>query len=135
LTILLLVFATDALPAAESTPHVFGSYAVMHATSAGRDTRVELRLRLVNPSAQAVSIERLAVFYLHPAAAKLLTNPILVEAHTTQEISQEFTIPTPEYELWQKGMRPSLHMEMRTQEGGRLSQTVRLNRMLSGEAK
>lgn len=115
--------------------HVFGSYTVVQTTSVGRETQVTLRLRLLNPGAQAVSVERLTLLSLHPVAAKDPPAPILLGAHSTQEITEEFTIPTPEYQLWQKGLRPSLHLEMRTDTGARLNQTVRLSRMRLREEK
>jgi hypothetical protein len=129
--ILLLVLTTGVLSAAgvKSSPRVFGSCSVVQVSTAGRQTRVELRLHLVNPGARAVSIEKIMLVALRPVRAKRLPTPILLPSHDAQEITQEFTIPMPEFQLWQKGLRPALHLELRTEEGERLHQTVRLNRV------
>ncbi len=131
ITVLLLVLITGALCAAnvKASPRVFGSCSVVQVSNAGRQTRVELRLHLVNPGAQAVSIEKLTLITVRPAVARRLPVPILLSSHGSQVTTQEFTIPTPEYRSWEKGLRPALHLELRTEEGERLQQTVRLNRV------
>jgi hypothetical protein len=131
ITVLLLVLTTGLLSAADTkpSPRVFGSCSVVQVSSAALETRVELRFHLVNPGAQAVSIEKLTLITLRPVAAKRLPAPIRLSSHDAQEITQEFTMPMPEFQLWQKGLRPALHLELRTEEGERLHQTVRLNRV------
>jgi hypothetical protein len=130
-TVLFLTLITGVLSAADikASPRVFGSCSVVQVSSAGRETRVELRLHLVNPNAQAISIERLRLITLRPVAAKRLPSPILLSAHGAGETTQEFTVPTPEYQFWQRGLRPALHLELRTEAGERLHETVRLNRV------
>jgi hypothetical protein len=135
MTVLLLVLTTGVLSAADTkaSPRVFGSCSVVQVSSAGRKTRVELRFHLVNPGARAVSIEKLTLIALRPVVAKRLPTPIVLRSHDAQEITQEFTMPMPELQLWQKGLRPALYIELRTEEGERLHQTVRLNRVRLGK--
>jgi len=128
-TVLLVAIATGMLLAADSAnhPHVLGSCAVVKTTTVGHDTQVELRVRIVNPGEQAVSVEKLMLLASGSAVAKALPAPIQVSAHSKQEIAQEFKIPTQQYQLWQKGMRAFLSVEMRTEEGTRLHTMIRLN--------
>lgn len=128
-TVLLLATARGILLAAENAnnPHVLGSCAVVKTTSMGRDTQVELRVRIVNPGDQAVSVEKLTLLAPGPAAANPLPAPIQVSAHSKQEMTQEFKIPTQQYQLWQKGMRAFLSVDMRTKEGTRSHKMIRLN--------
>jgi hypothetical protein len=127
-TALLLAITTGIVPAANPrAPHLFGSYTVLQATNIGRATQLELRVRLVNPNAQVVSVEKLTLVGVHPMLANALPAPVLLSAHGAQEMTQEFKLPTPEYQAWQQGLRPLLRVEMRTEKGGRVSQTVRLN--------
>jgi len=129
--VLLLVLATGVAAGAETgtIPHVFGSYSGAQLTTVGRETHVVLHLRLENPGAQAVSIERLTLLSRRPGAATRPPHPILLGAHSTLEIDEEFTIPSPDSQSWQKGMRPALHLEMRTETGAAFNQMVRLRQM------
>jgi hypothetical protein len=137
MTIPLLALATNMLPAAygASSPHLFGSYVVVQSTGEGRETKLELRLRLANPSSVAVSIEKVTLLSLAPAANNSLAAPISISAHGVQEIVQRPTISTAEYQSWQRGLRPSLRVEMRMEDGVRVSQTLRLNSVPLREGK
>jgi hypothetical protein len=84
-------------------------------------------MRLVNPSGQAVSIEKVTLMSVRPKALGTWPAARLLKAHGTQETTQEFKISTPEYQSWEKGLRPLVRVEMRTEKGQRTSQTVRLN--------
>lgn len=130
-TVLLLVFATGIAVGAESEtiPRVLGSYSGAQLTTVGRETHVLLHLRLENPGAQAVSIERLTLLSRYPAATRHPATPISLAAHSRLEIDEEFTVPTPDSQSWQRGMRPALHLEMRTDTGAAVNQVVRLRLM------
>ncbi len=128
-TVLLLAIPAGILLAAETADnsHVLGSCAVVKTTNMGHDTQVELRVRIVNPGEQGWSVEKLMLLAPGPAAAKPLPAPIQVSAHSKQEMTQEFKIPTRQFQLWQKGMRAFLSVDMRTKDGTRLHKIIRLN--------
>ena len=127
--VLLLAIATGMLLAAETANnrHVLGSCSVVKTTSMGQNTQVELRVRIVNPSEQAVSVEKLTLLAPGPAPGKPLPSPVQISAHSQQEMTQEFKIPTHQYQLWQKGVRALLIVEMRRDDGIRFHHMIRLN--------
>lgn len=128
-TTLLLAIATSMLLAAESPnhPHVLGSCAVVKTTNVGQDTQVELRVRIVNPSEQAVFVEKLRLLAPGPAAGRPLPSAVQISAHSEQEITQAFTIHTGQYRLWHRGGRAFLIVGMRRDDGIRFHHMIRLD--------
>lgn len=127
--VLLLATATSMLLAAQSAhnPQVLGSCTVVKTTSMGQNTQVELRVRIVNSGEQAVSVEKLMLLAPGPATAKPLQSPVQISAHSQQEMTREFKIPMHQYQLWQKGVRAFLIVEMRRNDGIRFHHVIRLN--------
>jgi hypothetical protein len=128
-TVLLLAIISGMSLAAEraNNPHVLGSCSVVKTTSMGQNTQVELRVRIVNPGEQAVSVEKLTLLAPGPATPKPLPSPVQISAHSQQEITQEFKIPMHQYQLWQKGVRAFLIVGMRSDDGIRFHHMIRLN--------
>jgi hypothetical protein len=128
-TLLLLAIPAGMLLAAESPnhPHVLGSCAVVKTASIGHDTQVELRVWIVNPGEQAVSVEKLTLLAPAPVPGNPLESAVQISAHSEQEITGEFKIPTRQYQLWQRGGRAFLIVGMRNDDGTRFHHMIRLN--------
>ncbi|HTW59591.1 MAG TPA: hypothetical protein VMD99_15800 [Terriglobales bacterium] len=115
------------------TPRVSGSYQVVQKIEVGRDTRVELKLHLMNHESRDLHIERLALRGVsHSAKGGSQVCSIVVGAQTFADTTQQFTVRREEYELWKRGARPRLVLELQRQNGRGASEVVRLDRISSG---
>ena len=95
-------FCAASLRADERRP-LSGNYKVISATDVGRGlTRVVLRIRLYNPTADNVSVEKLSML-MEPGARTGHAASLQVSSHRSGEITQEFTVLTGEYRRWQRG--------------------------------
>jgi hypothetical protein len=125
---------------ASNPPLVSGSYEVLQNTDLGSQAQIRMRLHLVNHGPSDLSIRRMTLWdFSHPDKGGSHACAITLRAHASAETTQEFTIERPEYQLWQKGLRPRLVLRMGG-PGNTLSRTrstavVRLDRTSGQEVK
>ena len=125
-----LAFCTNTLHAAQLS----GSYQVIQKANIGARTRVRLHLHLTNREPRDLQIQRLTLSD-SPRVDQLTSQPCSIALHAgaTADIEQEFNISHTEYELWRRGSRPRLLLELRTPRGGKTTEVVRLDRIAGGK--
>jgi hypothetical protein len=128
--------AATAFPAfaqSAETSRVTGSYEVIQRVEAGAQAHIHVKLHLINHEPRALHIQRLA-FRDFASAAKggSQSCSILIAAQASIDTTQEFTIRREEYEMWKRGARPRLILELENTNGRGQTEVVRLNRIAGG---
>jgi len=130
----LLVFSAQFARSADASP-LSGAYELVQKTDLGPQTRVRLRLHLANHGARELHIQRLTLWdFSHPDRGGSQACSIVVPAGASVDTTQEFTIRRPEYDLWRRGARPRLILELLAPSGHNTTEVVRLDRISSGKA-
>jgi hypothetical protein len=118
---------------ASELARVSGSYRVLENTALGSQTRVQLQIHLTNHEESDLHIQRLTLWdFSHPETGGRQAVSIVVRAGGSTNATQEFIIPRAEYELWNRGTRPRLVLEVQSQRGRTTTRVVRLQRDSSG---
>jgi hypothetical protein len=106
----------------------FGLYQVVEKTDCGSDVNVVLQLELFNHGSNDLQIEYAALASPHHVQGNWKTMAgIRIDAHGSQTITEEFTVPRREYERWQKISPPKLVLDTITGRGERHIETVLLD--------
>jgi len=130
-----LLFAAVPFLSASSSP-ITGSYTILQHTARGAQTQIQIRIRLVNHGSSDLSIQRIAPWDLsHPQRAASRARALTLRAHSTLETTQEFLIRRPEYQLWQRGLKPRFLLEISPSGAGKRTLVVGLDRVSPQEAK
>ena len=130
----LLALAAQAARAADAA-QLSGAYQVMRKTDLGPQARVQLRLHLTNRAARDLHIQRITLWdFSHPDRGGSQACSIVVPVAASVDATQEFTIRRAEYDLWHRGARPRLVLDVQTPSGHNTTQVVRLDRTSSGKA-
>ena len=130
----LLVSAAQFAQAADAA-QLSGAYQLVHKTDLGPQTRVRLRLHLANHAARDLHIQRLTLWdFSHPDRGGSQACSIVVRAGASVDTTQEFVIRRAEYDLWRRGARPRVVLEMQSPSGRNTTEVVRLDRISSGKA-
>jgi hypothetical protein len=130
----LLIFAVEIGQAADAGP-LSGTYQLVQKMDLGPQTRVRLRLHLANHAARDLHIQRLTLWdFSHPDRGGSQACSIIVRAGAFVEATQDFTIRRAEYDLWRRGQRPRVVLEVQTPSGRNTTEVVRLDRVSSGKA-
>jgi hypothetical protein len=112
---------------------VSGSYRLLEKTALGAQTRVQLQIHLTNHEGSDLHIQRLTLWdFSHPEKGGRQVVSIVVRAGGSANATQEFIIPRAEYELWNRGTRPRLVLEVESRGGRTTTRVVRLERDSSG---
>lgn len=131
----LLAVGIPSAPAGNA-PLVSGSYEVEQSKNLGSQTQVRMRLHLVNHGPNPVSIQRMTLWdFSHPDRGGTHACAVTVRAHASADTTQEFTIRRPEYEMWRRGLRPRLVLQMTGPGSSKSTTVVRLDRISGKEAK
>jgi hypothetical protein len=121
---------------ASNAPLVSGSYEVVQNTDLGSQAQIRMRIHLVNHGPNDLSIQRMTLWdFSHPDRGGSHACAVTLHAHASAETTQEFTIRRPEYELWQRGLRPRLVLQMGGPGSTKSTAVVRLDRVSGQEAK
>ncbi len=131
-----VLFALGQFALASNAPLISGSYAVVQNTNLGSQAQIRIRVHLVNHGPNNLSIQRMTLWdFSHPDKGGTRACAVTLRAHASTETTQEFSIRRPEYEAWQRGMRPRLVLEMAASGGSKSTAVVRLDRISGREAK
>lgn len=121
---------------ASDASRISGSYRLIEKTDLGSQVRVRLELRLFNHGSPELHIQRLTLWdFSHPHRGGSQACKIVLGAGASVSTTQEFTIPRPEYELWKRGTRPRLVVEVQSARGRSSAETIRLDCEFQGKAK
>jgi|SRR5271157_198437 len=119
---------------ADDASQLSGSYRVVHKTDLGGQTRIQLQVHLVNHGTHDLQIQRLTLWdFSHPDKGGTQACSIVVHTGASADTTQEFTIPRSEYDLWKRGTRPRLVLEIKLPGDHPTTQVVRLVRVSSGK--
>jgi hypothetical protein len=130
----LIAFASQFAQGAASPP-LSGSYQVLQKIDRGPQSRVRLQIHLTNHGPRDLHIQRLTLWdFSHPDKGATCACPLVVRSRTSADMTQEFTIRRPEYELWKRGTQPRLVIEVQMPDGHRTTQAVRLERVFGRRA-
>lgn len=119
--------------ARDATTRLSGSYQVVRKPVAGLQTHVQLHLRLSNPGPHDLHIQRLTLWDSpHPDRGGTQKVSLVLHAGTSIATNQEFTISHSDFELWSRGARPRLVLELLGPSGRTTTAVVRLDRASHG---
>ena len=131
----LFVFGVQ-LALASSAPRVSGSYQVLQDINLGSQSQIRVRIHLVNHGPADLFIQKMTIWdFSHPDKGGMHTCAVTLRAHAFVDTTQEFTIDRPEYQLWQRGLRPRFVLQTAGPGNTRGQAVVRLDRMSVKEAK
>jgi hypothetical protein len=121
---------------ASNAPLVSGSYEVMQNTALGSQAQIRMRIHLVNHGPSDLSIQRMTLWdFSHPDKGGSHACAVALRAHASAETTQEFTIRRSDYQLWQRGFRPRLVLQMAGPGSTKSKAVVRLDRISGQEVK
>jgi len=125
----LVVWASQFANGADAA-QLSGSYHVVRKTDLGPQTGVQLQLHFTNRGPSELHIQRVTLWDLpHPEKGATQACSVVVHAGASVEVTQEFTVPRAEYELWKRGARPRLVLEIAGPGGRPTNRVVRLDRI------
>lgn len=113
---------------ASTAPQLSGSYKILEKTDQGGQTRAKLQLHLVNTTARDLHIQRITLWDFHPFKGGTRPCSLVVHAAASASSVQEFTIPRAELDLWRRGARPRVVLQLVTPNGHLSTAVVRLDR-------
>ena len=124
------------LAPASNAPLVSGSYQVVQTKDLGSQAQIRMRIQLVNHGPSDFSIQRMTLWdFSHPDKGGTQACTVALRAHASAETTQEFTIRRSDYQLWQRGLRPRLVLQMAGPGNVKSKAVVRLDRISGQEAK
>ena len=129
------VLLTPPLGHASDVARLSGSYQIVQKTADSAHTRVQLHLRLTNPGPRDLHIQRLTLWDSpHPERGGTQKCSLFLHAGASLNTTQEFTISRPNLDLWNRGTRPRLVLELLGSSGRVTTAVVRLDRASRGRA-
>jgi len=121
---------------AAADQRVRGFYEVTQIVDLGSQVRVSLRLRLSNRGDDTLYIQGLTLRSFSPAPERQARSvSVLLRPHASEVTTQEFTISHSEYELWLRGVRPRLVLEMQSSDKNKLTEAIQLDRPPNGAGR
>lgn len=134
LSITALTLVSISAGAASEPPRLSGWYRIVHQEETGGQARVRLQIHLVNALSHDLRIQRMTVWDMsHPTKGATQACSLVIRAGGSVEMIQEFMIPRAEYDLWRRGARPRLVLEIATPIGRPASEVVHLDRASEGK--
>jgi hypothetical protein len=123
-----------AIAHAGNAPQLSGSYQVMQREQSGGQVRVRLQLHLVNRGTRELHLKRITLWdFAHPTKGASQITSLVLHGSSSADTAQEFTISRAEYELWKRGTRPRLVLQMDSTKGRSGSEVLRLDRASGGK--
>lgn len=122
--------------AASNVPLVSGSYEVVKSIGLGSQLQIQMRIHLVNHGASDLSIQKMTLWGpSHPDRGGTQASMVALRAHASVETIQRFSIRPSDYQLWRRGSRPRLVLQMAGPRGAKSTAVVRLDPISRQEAK
>lgn len=121
---------------ASSLPTISGSYQVVRSRNLGSQSQIDVRIRLVNHGASDFYVQRMTLWdFSHVEKGGTRVSAVVLRGHATAETTQQFIIRRSDFQLWQKGFRPRLVLQMASPGRTKSKTVVRLERISHQEAK
>lgn len=121
---------------ASNASRISGSYQVVEKTGMGSQVHVRLQLRLTNHGQRELRVQRLTLWdFSHPHKGGSQACKLVLGSGASVRTIQEFTIPRAEYQLWTRGTRPRLVVELQSARGRTVAEAVRLDGEFTGKAE
>jgi hypothetical protein len=112
-----LLFAAPLL-SGSSIPAVTGTYNVLQQMPRGSQAQIRMRIHLLNPGPSDLFIQRMTLSILpHLDRGFSRACALTVRAQSSVETSEEFTISRSEYQLWRRGLKPRLVLQVASASG------------------
>jgi len=119
---------------ASAAPGLSGTYRVVHQSKTAEQTQIQVQIHLVNHGPRELHIRRITLWdFSHPAKGGTQACSLVVPAAGFADTTQEFTLPRAEYELWKRGARPRLVLEIASPHGHPATEVVHLDRVSGGK--
>lgn len=118
-----------ALPPA-AVSGISGSYSIIQTTEKDGlvQVQVQLRLNLANRGAHDLHIQRITLWDLsHPSKGGTQVCSVIVHSAASASTTQEFTIPRAEFDLWKRGTKPRVVLNLATPDNRPSTVSVRLD--------
>jgi len=121
---------------ASANSQLSGTYQAVAESQRSEQVRVRLQLHLVNHETRDLHIQRITLWdFAHPARGGTEACSIALHAAGSADTTHEFTIPRAEYELWKRGARPRVVLEIAGAAGHFSTEVVRLERVSARKGK
>ncbi len=96
-----------------NAPVVSGSYSLLQNKALGVQVQVRIRIHLVNHGPSDLSVQRMTLWdFSHPDKGGSRACALVLRAHASADITEEFIVSRSDYQQWQKGFRPRFVFEM-----------------------
>lgn len=137
-----------AAPQASAAPQLSGSYKIIQKSEKNGETQihaqrvqtqqaqvqVQLQLHLVNRSFRDLHIQHITLWdFAHPSKGGSQACSLVVHSAASISTTQQFTVPRAELDLWKRGTRPRVVLELATPNGRPSTAVVRLDRASGGK--
>jgi hypothetical protein len=121
---------------ASNVPLVSGSYEVVKDSGVGSQLQIQIRIHLVNHGSSDLSVQKITLWgQSHPDRGGTQACTVTLRPHGAVETIQQFTVRRSDYQLWKRGLRPRLVLQMAGPRGAKSATIVRLDPISSQEAK
>ena len=121
---------------ASNEPLVSGSYQVLESKDLGSQSQIQMRIHLVNHGPSDLAIERVTLWdFSHADKGGTSACAVALRANSSADKTLQFTIRRSDYELWHRGFRPRLVLQMAGPGRTKSKAVVRLDRISGQEAK
>jgi hypothetical protein len=130
LMIIGLAAASVAVPQPGTAPPLSGSYKIIKSEKNGQtEAQVTVQLHLVNRTPRDLHIQRMTLWdFSHPLKGGTHACSLVVHSSASAGTTQQFTIPRSELDLWKRGTKPRLVLELAAPNGHPSTAVVRLDR-------
>lgn len=130
LVLFLVLLAFPCLRANAANPQISGTYEVMGKSNSGPQTKVVLRLHLTNAGPNLLYVQSVLLWDFGHAPSGGPGRPaIALPSGAQKEMTQQFVVPSTQFEQWQKGVRPRVVLNLQTAKGSKVTQAIRLTRV------
>lgn len=121
---------------ASNEPLVSGSYQVLQSKDLGSESQIQMRIHLVNHGPADLAIERVTLWdFSHADKGGTSACTVALHANASADTTLQFTIRRSDYDLWHRGFRPRLVLQMAGPGRAKNKTVVRLDRISGQEAK
>jgi hypothetical protein len=127
------IFSTPVAQSSDAA-RLSGTYQVIHKSEVGGQAEVQVQIHLANRGPRDLHIQRVTFWDLsHPAKGGTQSCSLVLPSSGSADTTQQFTVSLAEYELWRRGTRPRLVLEIAVPHGHPTTEVVHLDRISSGK--
>lgn len=95
-----------------NAPVVSGSYSVVQNKALAIRVEMRIRIHLTNHGPSDLSVRRMTLWNSsHPDTGGSRACAVVLRAHTSADVTQDFVLSRSDFQRWQKGFRPRFVLE------------------------